>query len=58
MIKKNDRVRLINSSKDKDLGILTVLEVKNGNATCGYLEYSKIHLGPWTFKLEELTKVE
>ena len=58
MIKKNDRVKHINSLKDKELGILTVLEIKNGYATCGYLEYSKIHLGPWTFKLEELKKVE
>lgn len=58
MLLKNDRVRHIDPVKDQELGVLTIFEIKNGFAICGYYDYSRMHLGPWTFKLEELRKAE
>lgn len=58
MMQKNDRVRHIDPEKDKELEVLIIFETKNGFAVCGYYEYSRMHLGPWTFKLEELKKAE
>ena len=58
MFKKHDRVRLIDSEKDLEYGILSMLETKNGHAICGYLNYTRLHLGPWTFMFEELKLAE
>lgn len=57
MLKKNDRVRH-KDSKNNHLGVLTVFEVKNGFAICGYLDYDRLNLGPWTFSIDDLIKVD
>ncbi len=57
-MQKNDRVRHIDPEKDKELEVLIIFETKKGFAVCGYYDYSRMHLGPWTFKLEELKKAE
>ena len=56
MIKKGDQVRHINEEIFKVKGILTVLEIKNGNAVC-YIgdPYSSGNLE--TLKIEELQKI-
>lgn len=57
MLTKGDRVRHINADIDKSLGIMNILEIKNGIAVCGYLDYSRLHIMPGSFPLSELRKV-
>lgn len=54
MIKKGSRVTHKNSEINKERGIMSVLEIKKGYAICGYLDFAKLHLGPWVYKLDEI----
>ena len=56
MLLKGDRVRHINPEIDKLKGVMNILEIKNGQAICGYLDYSRLHLMPGTFPISELKK--
>lgn len=56
MLQKNDRVRHIDPRIDNELGVLTIFEIRNGYAICGYYEHTRIHLGPWTYKCDELKR--
>ena len=58
MFKKGDRVRHKDIGINNQQGILTILEIKNNSAICNCPEYSRTHLGPWTYNLSELVKVE
>jgi hypothetical protein len=55
---KGDRVRHIDKERDKRLGVMSILEIKNENAVCGYLDYSRLHEIAGTFLLTELKKDE
>ncbi|GEM_PF-5355824 len=44
MIKKNSKVRHIDPIIDSDKGVMSVLEIKNGMATCWYQDFSKMEI--------------
>jgi len=56
MFQKGEKVRHINDEKDKRCGVMSILEIKNGYAICGYLEYSRLDEMPGTFLLSELRR--
>ena len=57
MLKKGDRVRHKDPNIDNQMGIMTIFEIVNGIAICGYLEYSQIGTGLFNYSLKELIKV-
>lgn len=57
MFRKGDRVRHTNIEIDKKLGVMSILEIKNGYAICGYLEFTRLHEVAGTFQLSELKKL-
>lgn len=54
MLVVNDRVRLIDENLDKQYGIMSILSIKNGYATCANLDYAKFGQIIGTFLLTDL----
>lgn len=53
-MQKGDRVRHIDKQTDSKYGVMEILEIKNGYATCRYGDYYNMSLV--TFPLSELKK--
>ncbi|MES2138945.1 MAG: hypothetical protein V4511_04515 [Bacteroidota bacterium] len=58
MFKKGDRVRFKDKSKDKAVGILIILDIKNGIATCCSGDYNSFGSQSCNTNLIELEKSE
>jgi hypothetical protein len=56
MLKVGDKVRHINFEINNLKGVMSILEIKNYYAVCGYLDYSRMNLQPTTYLLSELIK--
>ena len=56
MFQKGNQVRHKNNEIDKAYCIMSIIEIKNDNAVCGYLEYDHIDLGVWTYPLLDFKK--
>jgi len=55
MIRIGDRVKHINPEIEKVMGIMTVLEIKNGIAFCTYTDYDRLGSTTCSYPLTELT---
>lgn len=58
MLKLNDRVRFIDSDKDKQYGVLIILDIKNNIATCGSGDYATLGQNMCNAKLDELKSAD
>ena len=58
MFKVNDRVRFINSEKDKQFGVLIIFNIKGDIATLGSGDYATLGQNMCNAKLSELKKAE
>jgi hypothetical protein len=58
MLKEQDRVRFIDSEKDKELGILIIFKIKGDIATLGNGEYETFGQKMCNVKLSELRRAE
>jgi hypothetical protein len=58
MFQKHDRVRHKDAAINEQLGILTIFEIKNNIAVCGYMAYDKVHLGLHNFNIADIVKVD
>ena len=54
MITIGSRVRHIDTQIDMQKGIMSVLDITNGFATCWYPDFDRSHFSPETYKLTEL----
>lgn len=54
MIQKDSRIRHINPEIDKEKGVMTIFEIKNGIALCGYGEYASLGQGLENYKITDL----
>ncbi len=58
MFKINDRVRFIDTEKDKQFGILIIFSIKGDIATLGSGDYATLGQNMRNAKLSELKKAE
>ncbi len=54
MIKKGSRIRHRDIKIDKIKGVMTVFEIKNGFAVCGYGNFERLGQGMETYSLNDL----
>jgi len=54
MIQKGSRVRHVNADIDKIKGVMTVFEIKNGIALCGYGDYERLGQGLENYNVTDL----
>lgn len=53
-MKERSRVRHIDPEINEERGVMSIFKIKNGFAICGYLDFDRMHMGPWTYSLREL----
>jgi hypothetical protein len=58
MFKVNDRVRFIDTEKDKQFGVLIIFNIKGDIATLGSVDYASLGQNMCNAKLTELKKAE
>jgi len=54
MIRIGERVKHINPEIDKLMGVMTVLEIKNGISFCTYVDYERLGSSSISYPLTEL----
>ena len=58
MIRKDSRVRHIDSEIDNRKGVMKVFEIKNGYAVCGYGDFQRLGQGMETYLISDLKLAE
>jgi hypothetical protein len=58
MLREQDRVRFIDTEKDKQFGVLIIFNIKGDYATIGNGDYASLGQNLMTVKLTELKRAE